>query len=109
MLPTAGATTCIGTSSSRTPNGKLERPTISSVTPLRSVEGGRVTLAGSGFPVDTIPEVTVGGQHALVAFASSSRIVIAVPTDVEPGPAPIRIENLPGATAYVSVGGPWAT
>ncbi len=27
----------------------------------------------------------------------------------KPGPAPIRIEDLPGATAYVSVGGPWAT
>src|SRR4030095_16333094 len=57
----------------------------------------------------TIPEVTVGGQRALVSFASSSRIVISVPADVDPGPAPIRIENLPGATAYVSVGGPWAT
>jgi hypothetical protein len=87
----------------------MARPTISSVTPLRAVEGGCITLRGSGFPVDTIPEVTVGGQRALVSFASSSRIVISVPADVDPGPAPIRIENLPGATAYVSVGGPWAT
>ena len=28
---------------------------------------------------------------------------------MEPGPAPIRIEDLPGATAYVTVGGSWAT
>jgi sugar lactone lactonase YvrE len=84
-------------------------PTISSVTPLRAVEGGRITLRGSGFPVDSIPDVAIGGQRALVAFASSSRIVVAVPADIEPGAAPIRIEDLPGATAYVSVGGPWAT
>ena len=85
------------------------RPTIASVTPLRAVEGGRITLRGSGFPVDAIPEVTVGGQRALVAFASSSRLVVAVPSDVEPGAAPIRIEDLPGSMAYVSVGGAWAT
>jgi sugar lactone lactonase YvrE len=87
----------------------LARPTIASVTPLRAVEGGRITLKGSGFPIDTIPEVTVGGQRALVAFASSSRIVVDVPADVEAGPSPIRIEDLPGATAYVSIGGSWAT
>ena len=87
----------------------MARPTIASVTPLRAVEGGRITLKGSGFPVDTIPEVTVGGQRALVAFASSTRIVVAIPPDVESGPAPIRIEDLPGATAYVNVGGAWAT
>ena len=53
--------------------------------------------------------MTVGGQRALVAFASRSRLVIAVPDEVDPGPSPIRIEDLPGATAYVSVGGSWAT
>ena len=47
--------------------------------------------------------------RALVAFASSTRIAVAIPPDVEPGPAPIRIEDLPGATAYVTVGGAWAT
>ncbi|HEU4689368.1 MAG TPA: IPT/TIG domain-containing protein, partial [Vicinamibacterales bacterium] len=87
----------------------MARPTIASVTPLRAVAGGRITLRGSGFPEDTIPVVTVGGQRALVAFASRSRVVVAVPDDVEPGPAAIRIEDLPGATAYVSIGGSWAT
>jgi len=64
------------------PRRKL-RPTIASVTPLRAVEGGRITLTGSGFPIDTIPEVTVGGQPALVAFASGTRIAVAIPPDVE--------------------------
>ena len=87
----------------------MARPTIASVTPPRAVAGGRITLRGSGFSVDTIPEVTVGGQRALVSFASSSRLVISVPPDVDGGPAAIRIEDPAGATAYVSVGGSWAT
>jgi len=87
----------------------LSRPTISSVAPLRAVEGGRVTLSGAGFPVDSVPTVTVGGQPARVAFASSSRIAITVPPEVEGGPAPIRVEDVPGETAYVSIGGVWAT
>jgi len=83
-------------------------PTISSVTPLRAVEGGRVTLHGTALPVDAVPRVTVGGQPALVAFASSSRLAIVVPSDVD-GDVPIRIAGTPGETAYLSVGQPWAT
>ena len=84
-------------------------PTISSVIPLRSVEGGRVTLRGRGFPVDRLPAVTVGDQPALVIFASSERIVILLPPDLESGAAPIRIDNVPGETAFVTVGASWAT
>jgi sugar lactone lactonase YvrE len=84
-------------------------PTISSVTPLRSVEGGRVTIRGRGFPSESVPGVSVADQRALVLFASSERIVIALPPDLESGPAPIRIENVPGETAYVTVGAAWAT
>jgi sugar lactone lactonase YvrE len=53
--------------------------------------------------------VSVADQRALVLFASSERIVIALPPDLESGPAPIRIENVPGETAYVTVGAAWAT
>lgn len=84
-------------------------PTISSVTPVRSVEGGRVTLRGRGFPVDRLPVVTVGDQPALVIFASSERIVILLPPDLESGAAPIRIDNVPGEMAFVTVGAAWAT
>jgi sugar lactone lactonase YvrE len=79
------------------------------VTPLRATEGGRVTLTGSGLPVDGLPEVTIGGQPARVVFASSSRIVVTVPPDVEGGPAPVRIDDVPGETAFVSIGAAWAT
>lgn len=68
-----------------------------------------MTIRGRGFPVDSIPNVTVGDQHALVLFASSERIVISLPADLESGPAPIRIENVPGETTYVTVGTAWAT
>jgi len=84
-------------------------PSISSVTPLRAVEGGRVTLRGRGFPVDRIPRVTVGDHDALVLFASSERIIFSVPSDLESGTAPVRIENVPGETAYLTVAAPWAT
>ncbi len=85
------------------------RPTISSVAPLRAVEGGRVTLRGYGFPVDKLPDITVGDQPARVLFASSVRIVIALPPDLETGARPIRIEDVVGETVFVSVGGAWAT
>ena len=85
------------------------RPTISSVAPLRAVEGGRVTLRGYGFPVDKLPDITVGDQPARVLFASSVRIVIALPPDLETGSRPIRIEDVVGETVFVSVGGAWAT
>jgi sugar lactone lactonase YvrE len=85
------------------------RPSISSVAPLRAVEGGRVTLRGYGFPVDKLPDITVGDQPARVLFASSVRIVIALPPDLETGARPIRIEDVVGETVFVSVGGAWAT
>jgi DNA-binding beta-propeller fold protein YncE len=87
----------------------VPHPTITSVTPLRAVPGGRVTLSGSGFPVDEIPDVTVGGRRALVAFASRTRIVFTIPLDVESGTAPITIDDRAGETAYVSIGEVWAT
>jgi sugar lactone lactonase YvrE len=85
------------------------RPSISSVAPIRAVEGGRVTLRGDGFPVDTLPDITVGDQPARVLFASSARIVIALPADLEGGSRPIRIDDVVGETVYVSVGATWAT
>lgn len=87
----------------------LARPTISSVAPLRAVEGGRVTLRGHGFPVDKLPDISVGDQPARVLFASSARIVIALPSDLDGGSKAIRIEDVVGETVYVSVGSAWAT
>lgn len=87
----------------------MRGPTIASVAPLRAVEGGRVTVSGSGFDADPVPQATVGGRPAHVAFASSSRIVVLVPPDPDGGRTPIRIVGIPGETAYVSLGAACAT
>ena len=84
-------------------------PTISSVRPLRAVEGGRITIHGSAFPSDRLQTIPLGEIPARVAFASSRRLVLTVPEDIEGGPTPVKIPGAPGETAYVSVGAKWAT
>jgi sugar lactone lactonase YvrE len=84
-------------------------PTISSVRPLRAVEGGRITIYGSAFPSDRLQTIPFGETPARVAFASARRLVVTVPDDVEGGPTPVRIPGAAGETAYVSVGAKWAT
>ena len=83
-------------------------PSITSIAPLRVVEGGRVTLHGSGFPVGELPTVTIGGVEALVSFASPRRLILTVPSGLDGGSLPIRISDLAGTTAHVSVGAAWA-
>ena len=73
---------------------------ISSILPSRAVEGGRVTLHGSGFPVDDdLPVVSLGDQQARAVFASSTRIVITIPPDLESGTAPVRLRDA-ASTAF---------
>lgn len=85
------------------------RPTISSVTPLRAVEGGRVAVAGAGFPTEDLPSITVGDQPSRALFASSTKIIVAIPPELDGGRTPVRIDDIPGETIYVSVGSVWAT
>lgn len=82
---------------------------ITSVHPLRAVEGGRITIRGSDFPVDTLSTITLGDVPARLAFASSSRLVVTVPAELEGGRIPMKIPGAPLETMYISVGTPWAT
>jgi len=82
---------------------------LSSIAPLRVVEGGRLTLHGSGFPVDRQPVVTLGAVPAVVSFASSRRLIVIVPAGLDGGPTPVHVDGVRGATVLVSVGSPWAT
>jgi hypothetical protein len=83
---------------------------ITSIDPVRVVEGGRVTLHGSAFPVDPLPDVTIGGVAARVSFASPTRLVLIVPSGLDGGSSPVHIgDGASGATALVSVGAAWAT
>jgi len=84
-------------------------PTITSVVPPRVVEGGRVAFTGSELSTEIVPSVVVGNEPARTLFASSSKIVIDLPEDIEGGPTPVRIASVPGETIYLSVGAVWAT
>jgi sugar lactone lactonase YvrE len=87
----------------------LSVSTITSVQPLRAVEGGRVTIHGAAFPIDNLLTITVGETAARVVFASSSRVVVAIPEELEGGRTSIKIPGAPSETVYVSIGARWAT
>jgi hypothetical protein len=53
--------------------------------------------------------MTIGDQPLRALFASSSKIVVAIPPDMEGGRTPLRLDDLPGETIFVTVGAPWAT
>jgi len=83
---------------------------ISAVRPLWAVEGGRITISGSGFAVDPLlPQVFIGGLPARLASASSRALTAVVPAGLEGGHSPVRVEGAPGETAYLDVGAPLAT
>jgi len=88
-----------------------ERPRITAVRPVCAIEGGRITIQGSGFPTagPRLPEVRVGDQRARVVYASSTAIGAVVPAASDGGRLPIRIEGVSGETAYVDVATPFAT
>jgi sugar lactone lactonase YvrE len=75
------------------------------------VEGGRVTIHGSGFPTDKphLPDVTIGDSPARAVYASPSTISVLVPAELEGGRTAVRIEDVPGETALLEIGKPLAT
>jgi len=79
------------------------------VTRLRAVEGGRVAIEGTGVAADGLPGVTVGTQASRALFASSTKIVVAIPSDLEGGPTEVRVDEIAGETIFVTVGYTWAT
>jgi sugar lactone lactonase YvrE len=77
---------------------------------LWAVEGGRVTISGSGFSIDPVlPVVHIGGLPARIAAASPSTLAVVVPPGLDGGRVPIRVDEALGETAYVEVGSPLAT
>jgi sugar lactone lactonase YvrE len=85
----------------------MSKGRITSVRPLWAIEGGRVTLDGEGFPIDArVPHVRVGAQPARLAAVSPSALVVIVPEGLEGGSTAIRVDELPGETAFVEIGAP---
>ena len=75
------------------------------------MEGGRVTIHGSGFPIDRphLPDVTFGDTPARAVFASPSTISVLVPEGLDGGQTAVRVEGVPGETALLEVGRQLAT
>ncbi len=87
------------------------QPRITAVRPFWAIEGGRIRIEGSGFPVDgpRLPEVRIGGQPARVVYGSPGALAVVVPALADGGRTEIRIDGVPGETAYVEVATTLAT
>ena len=78
---------------------------LTSVHPLWAIEGGRITLEGERFPLDVgLPHVRIGSHPARLAAAASTRLTVIVPAGLEGGQMPVRVDELPGETAFVEIG-----
>jgi sugar lactone lactonase YvrE len=84
---------------------------LTSVHPLWAIEGGRVTVEGQGFAVDgeDLPALRIGPHRARLASASSTSLTAIVPHGLEGGQTAVRIDGLPGETAFVEIGAPHVT
>jgi sugar lactone lactonase YvrE len=80
-------------------------PRVAAIHPLCAIEGGRLTIEGSEFPVDdpVLPEVRIGDARARVVFASPTRLVAIVPGGLEGGRATVRVGEGSGVTAFVDL------
>ena len=81
-------------------------PVLTSLEPIRVVEGGRLWLRGDGFPEpeSTADLVTIGGVSARTAFAAPDRVAVVVPSGLDGGDTPVKLAGLPGTTLYARVG-----
>ncbi len=87
-------------------------PRVAAIHPLSAIEGGRITLEGSDFPIDQprVPDVRIGDRPARVVYASPTRIAAIVPSGIaQSGRTPVRIGQVPGETAFFELAAPWAT
>ncbi len=83
---------------------------VTAIHPLCAIEGGRLTLEGSEFPVDApfLPEVRIGDARARIVFASPTRLIVIVPAGLEGGRATVRVGEGSGVTAFVDLASPFA-
>ena len=87
-------------------------PRVTAIRPHWAIEGGRITIEGSHFPLDQprLPDVRIADLPARAVYASPSAITVIVPTGIlDSGAATVRIEGVSGETAFVEVAAPFAT
>jgi sugar lactone lactonase YvrE len=84
---------------------------VTAIQPVWAIEGGRLSILGHQFPVDSpsLPEVRIGDVPARVVYASPSRLDVIVPNGLDGGPAPVRIAGVVGETPFVDIAAPFAS
>jgi sugar lactone lactonase YvrE len=84
---------------------------VTAVRPSWAIEGGRITIEGTNFPIDSpgLPEVRVGAARARVVYASPTALSVIVPPGLEGGSTEVRIDGIAGETALVDIGATFAT
>src|SRR5712692_6477078 len=84
---------------------------VTAVRPAWAIEGGRITIEGTGFPIDRsqLPEVWIGSVRARAVYASPTAIGVVVPSGLEGGPTPIAVEGAGGDRLSVGVAAAFAT
>jgi hypothetical protein len=68
-------------------------PIISSFSPLTGTEGTQITISGSNFnPVASSNMVTIAGIQVVPSLATTTQLVVAVPTGIAPGEYHISVK-----------------
>ncbi len=89
----------------------MSPPRIVAIHPLSAIDGGRITIDGTGFPVDgpRLPDVRVGDLPARLVHASTTQLSAIVPAGLDGGRTPVRVAGAHGETAFVDIAAPFAT
>jgi sugar lactone lactonase YvrE len=94
----------------------VSSPRVAAVHPSWAIEGGRITLEGSAFPVDEPrqPQVWIGDVSARVVYVSPSRIGVLVPSGLDGGTTAVRVNSAPRSpsgddTVFIEIAAPFAT
>jgi sugar lactone lactonase YvrE len=100
----------------------MASPRVTAIHPRWAIEGGRITIEGSGFPVDgsLLPDVHIGDVRARVVYASATALSVIVPSGVDGGRAVIRVagvgsndasnsERSTSGAVFIDVAAPFAT
>jgi sugar lactone lactonase YvrE len=84
---------------------------VTAVHPLCAIEGGRISIHGTGFPVEgpSLPEVRVGGEPARLVYASPTELSAIVPAGLPGGRAAVRLAGVPDDdSGFVNIAAPLA-
>jgi sugar lactone lactonase YvrE len=85
-------------------------PRVTAVHPLCAIEGGRITLEGTGFSVDgpALPQVRIGEMPARLVYASPTQLSATVPAGLG-GRCRVRVAGAPDDDyAFVDIAAPFA-